>query len=66
MAKVTVYGGCEGCQAWLPLQGHNPGNIGECRRHAPTTSTPDTSIALWPLTNANDFCLDFAVKHDAF
>jgi hypothetical protein len=51
---------CEHCGHWQRLE-NNPSQ-GECRRYAPRPMTAESlhMMNFWPVTNAHDWCGEFA------
>ena len=53
---------CAICKYWLPLEEN--GFQGQCRCHAPRPEVTDSVhvLAVWPVTNAQDWCGEFVAK----
>jgi len=53
---------CAICMFWEPLKEN--GFQGQCRRHGPRPEVTDSVhvLAAWPVTNARDWCGEFAAK----
>ncbi len=59
MAVIT----CDKCKAWEPHRRHPSEHTGECRLHAPSwhleqLAFKDEPRAKWPITFANEWCME--------
>lgn len=56
---------CSECFFWIPmpLDIHKPAEafLGECRRRSPGVNLTG-NVAVWPVTENNDWCGDFVVR----